>query len=205
MDLQAGGDLAVDRGQELQELLVAGARPFFIAGDAGVQSSASVWDFSSMHSTTAFSGRFRYRPPPPPSLSPSSRWRSPSSVVARRSPRRRAGRQQRSPGGHELDRAAHQPPRPRLSQPLLAALPDHPHLRARPRPSTHLNARRGRRSACKEGASSERAAPTCCAGGPMQPSLLTPSPPSAERARTPLSRPGRPTALPTRIGRAMLL
>ncbi len=40
MDLQAGGDLAVDRGQELQELLVAVARPFFIAGDAGVQSSA---------------------------------------------------------------------------------------------------------------------------------------------------------------------
>ncbi len=152
MDLQAGGDLAVDRGQELQELLVAGARPFFIGSDAGVQSSASVWDFSSMHSTTAFSGRFRYRPPPPPSLSPSSRWRSPSSVVARRSPRRRAGRQQRSPGGHELDRAAHQPPRPRLSQPLLAALPDHPHLRARP--------------------------------------------PSAERARTPLSRPGRPTRAP---------
>ncbi len=54
--------------------------------------------------------------------------------------RRRAGQEQRSPGGHELDRAAHQPPRPRLSQPLLAARPQ---LRAHPRPATHLNARRG--------------------------------------------------------------
>src|SRR6516225_8802986 len=45
------------------------ARPFFIGSDGWVRSSACTWDFSSMHSTTADSGGFRYRPTTSVSLS----------------------------------------------------------------------------------------------------------------------------------------
>ena len=38
------------------------ARPFFNGNDGWVRSSAWIWDFSSMHSTTARSGGFRYQP-----------------------------------------------------------------------------------------------------------------------------------------------
>src|SRR6516225_9883552 len=38
------------------------ARPFFIGSDGCDRSSAWTWDFSSMHSTIAFSGGLRYSP-----------------------------------------------------------------------------------------------------------------------------------------------
>src|SRR5512142_619884 len=38
------------------------ARPFFMGSDGWVRSNACTWLFSSRHSTTAFSGGFRYSP-----------------------------------------------------------------------------------------------------------------------------------------------
>jgi hypothetical protein len=51
--------------------------------------------------------------------------------------------QQRVPGGHELDRAPDEPPRPGLPSPSVAAVADHPRLRSDPGRATHVNARRG--------------------------------------------------------------
>src|SRR5215217_1705558 len=73
--IQLGGDLAVQRGQKLLELGGAMAAvdrsvdqvrrsgsPGIIGSTGAERSSAWIWDFSSTHNTSAFSGGSRYNP-----------------------------------------------------------------------------------------------------------------------------------------------